>query len=222
MIEFLKKLYGDDYDHCLHPIDRRMKIIDDFGIEGMSTENTRFLINELVRLYAKTYLEVGSFKGSTIISASVFNENVRCISIDNFSEFDGAGTNNSVIQKNIIKANVSNIECYNADYKDAIKDIFSNEPELKIDIYFYDGNHSYENQLNGLNVMLPHLSSKCIIFVDDINWDDVKNANNVWLSENPEFKCHNIFTEANSSKTWWNGFSIIYRGILFDNDQQFI
>jgi hypothetical protein len=99
------------------------------------------------------------------------------------------------------------------DYRDAVKTIFDTNPELKIDVYFYDGNHTYENQLNGLNVLKDHLSESCIILVDDINWDFVNDANNDWLKENPEFKSIKIFTEGNGSNTWWNGFEILYRNI---------
>jgi len=213
MIEILKELFGEDYNNALFPIDRKLKIISDLGIDGMSTENIRYTINEFVRRYAKTYLEIGSYRGSTLISSAIYNNDVRCISIDNFSEFDQNGTNKSTLLNNIQKANVSNIELYDMDYVAGVKHIFDLEPELKIDVYFYDGNHTYDNQLNGLNILTDYMSDSCIIFVDDINCECVDTANDEWLKNNPDFKCIKIFTEGNCSKTWWNGFTIMYRNI---------
>jgi len=214
MIHILKELIGDNYENELYPKDRRMNILSELGINGMSTENIRYIINEYVKRYAKTYLEIGSYHGSTLISASMFNEDVRCIAIDNFSEFDEAGKNKSILLDNIENAKLKNIELHDMDYIEAIKIIFDKEPDLKIDVYFYDGNHSYDNQLKGLNLLIDHMSESCIIFVDDTNWEQVQNANSDWLKNNIEFKCVNIFTEGNCSKTWWNGFTIMYRNVI--------
>jgi len=211
---FLIETVGDNYSLLTNPKDRRMAVVEQLGIKGMSTENVRYVINELVKQYAKTYLEVGSYQGSTVISAALFNPDVRCIAIDNFSEFDEHGVNKSTLLQNIKNAGVSNIELYDNDYEIAIADLFEKEPDLKVDVYFYDGNHTYEHQLNGLNLIKEHLSDKCIVFVDDCNWSHVQKANLDWLSENEGFQIANIFTTGNAP-TWWNGLTIMYRGIEF-------
>jgi predicted O-methyltransferase YrrM len=212
-MNFFKEHFEEDYVNSVSPNDRRMSIINELGINGMNTENIRFAINELVRKYAKTYLEVGSYHGSSLISAAKYNDGVRCIAIDNFSQFDPKGENKQILLNNIQKAEAKNIELLDDDYEMGITNLFKNEPDLKIDAYFYDGEHSYENQLNGLNIIVPHLSEKCIIFVDDTNYGRVTKANNEWLSNNRDFRNINISTPKNGHNTWWNGFTIMYRNL---------
>jgi hypothetical protein len=215
IISILKENW-DDYKKDLCPKDRRMNILLEKGVEGMSTENIRFLFNEIVNKYAHNgvYLEVGMYRGCSLLSAALFNESTRCIGIDNFSQFDKERKNQELLKNNLSKFNnPENIEWYNKDYKEAIKDIFSKEPDLIVDVYFYDGNHSYRDQFDGLKIMLPYLADRCIIIVDDFNWEEVENANANFIKENPFFKSLlKINTEVNGSKDWHNGIEIIGRG----------
>ncbi len=200
-----------------HPKDRRMRIHEEKDIAGMNTENIRFLINEIVKRYAVNgvYLEVGMFQGSSLLSAALYNGKTRCIGIDNFSQFDEDGKNEAVLKQNLSKCgSPSNIEIYNMDYTDGIRHLFGKDPNLKVDIYYYDGQHSYENQKMGLEMMLPYLAKKCIIFVDDINWDRVDRANQDFLKENKDFRSvFKVTTKAVGVSDWWNGFEIITRDV---------
>lgn len=221
----LKKEWNN-YKTDFHPKNRRMKVLKDKKIDGMSSENIRYLINEVVKRSVKngTYLEVGTYRGCSLLSACLFNRSTRCIGIDDFSEFDGTKViknglcidkkdNKKILKKNLQKfRNPKNIEFYEEDYEKAIKKIFSKEPKLKIDCYFYDGEHSYENQLNGLQIVLPHLKKKCIIFIDDVNFKEVEKATQDFMKMYPEFKsAFKIKTYGNYSDDWWNGFQILIR-----------
>jgi len=85
---------------------------------------------------------------------------------------------------------------------------------LKVNVYYYDGDHSYENQIEGLNILLPYLAHKCIILVDDINGEEVEEANKYFVKENPNFKSvFKIRTKGTNSIDWWNGFEVIARGL---------
>jgi len=214
--EILEKNWAN-YGTDLHPRDRRMNILAEKGVDGMSTENVRFLFNEIVRQSARNgaYLEVGMYRGCSLLSAALFNPSTRCIGIDNFSEFGKEGENEGLLNENLRKfRNPKNTEYYDVDYREGIKKIFSNEPNLKINIFFYDAQHSYENQTEGLRMMLPHLAENCIIIVDDFNWKQVERANADFIKENPAFKSiFKIKTESNCSKDWWNGIEVIARGV---------
>lgn len=206
----------NDYKKDLFPKDRRMKVIEDNKIIGLNTENVRFIINEIVRIFAKNgfYFEVGVFQGASFLGAGIFNDLTRCIGIDDFSEFDEYKQNENTFYKNLSKLkNLKNIEFYKGDYKDVIEKIFTKEPNLKIDVYFYDGNHSYKDQIAGLRCILPYLARQCIIIVDDINWDQVRKANDDFLKENPDFvSLFKIKTKGDRSPDWWNGLQIMGRG----------
>lgn len=215
VMEILKKCW-EDFEKDLYPKDRRMQILEKENIGGMNTENIRFLFNEIVKKYAKNgvYLEVGVFKGSSLLSSALFNPATRCIGIDNFSQFNPEGKNQRTLIENISKLDYPKwIEIHNGDYRQVIKDLFSKEPDLKVNVYFYDGEHSYENQLNGLKIILPYLAPKCIIIIDDFNWEQVERANKDFIRENPDFKSiFQIRTESIHSKNWWNGIEILARG----------
>lgn len=213
----IKELVGINWSAVQYdyfPKDRRMRILDEKKIPGMNTENIRFLINELVKRFAKekVYLEVGTYQGSSLLSAALFNPYTRCIGIDNFSQFRNREIQ---LRKNLELFNeCKNIKFYNMDYKAAFKKLFSEDPDLKIAVYFYDGYHSYEEQKDGLDLMLPHLADQCIILVDDINWRQVEMANESFLDRNSDFRSvFKIKTKTNHSEDWWNGFEVIARGI---------
>jgi len=194
-----------------------MSILEEKEVESANSENIRLLINELVKRFAKNgiYLEVGTFMGSSLLSAALFNPSTLCIGVDNFSEFDPRGTNYQKLKENLAKFdNLSNVEFYNQDYKKAITDIFSLASERRVNIYYYDGPHDYTNQLEGLEEILPYLERKCLIVVDDVNYDTANRANNKFIKRHKDFKlAFRIRTKHNGSSGWWNGFAIITRGI---------
>lgn len=213
-IEKILKENWVDYKKDIYPKDRRMKVIKEKNVLGLNTENVRFFINEVVRKIARNgiYLEVGTFQGGSLLSAALFNNSTRCIGIDNFSEID-YGENEKILMENISKFDAKNIYFLKMDGREAIENIFAKEPNLRISVYFYDGNHSYESQLNGLRMVLPFLARECIIIVDDLNWEQVEMSNKAFLKENPNFSSlFKIRTKGDKSEDWWNGIEILGRG----------
>ena len=120
LIEDILKDNWVDYKVDLFPKERRMKVIKERRVDGMSSENIRFLINELVRLFAPkgVYFEVGIYRGCSLLSAALFNPKTRCIGIDDFSQFDNYAIefndrrkNEQVLRKNLRRfGNPKNIE----------------------------------------------------------------------------------------------------------------
>ena len=210
----------NNYKTDLLPKDRRMKILKDNQIKGMSSENIRFFTNEIVKKFARggIYLEVGMYRGCSLLSAALFNPTTRCIGIDNFSSSDPENKNKDILKNNLHKfGNPKNIEYYLMDYKQAIENIFFREPNLKIDVYYYDGSHSYKDQLNGLRIMLPHLSEKCVVLIDDVNRKGPEQANQDFIRKNSDFESvFKVKTKSDNSHqkyNWWNGFEIITRDL---------
>jgi predicted O-methyltransferase YrrM len=202
----------NDIGSDLHPIDRRMDVLAQKKVRGMSTENIRYLINEIVREYVTTgyYLEVGMFHGCSLLSAALFNPGKTCIGIDNFSQFDAEKENRKALKRNLEKfseAEKAEIVTIEGDYKDVL-DKF----EHKIDVYFYDGKHTYYDQLNGLQLALPHLSKKCVIIVDDVNLERTTEANKKFIKDNPDFKSWFKVSPPTRDARWHNGVEVIGRG----------
>jgi cephalosporin hydroxylase len=183
------------------------------GVDGMSSENVRFLINEIVRRYAKVYVEAGIYRGGSLLSAALYNE-VMCIGFDNFSGFNDDGANHQKLNKNLssLKDHYKNsqIIIHEVDYRRIPEFV----RDLKVDVYYYDAAHEYEHQLRGLELMLPFLSERCFLLVDDINWSRVNEATEEFLERHVGFETlFKVFTEDNAQPTWWNGFQVIGRNI---------
>jgi hypothetical protein len=58
------------------------------NLEGMSGSRTRHLYNNLCSIEDCRYLEIGTWKGSTVCSA-MFGNNGNITCIDNWSQFSG-------------------------------------------------------------------------------------------------------------------------------------
>lgn len=210
----ISEYFEVSYKTAEFPKDRRMKVVSENNINGMSSENIRFIMNEICRLYCKDlYVEVGSWEGCSLISSALYNKKAKFIGIDNFSQFEGSLDK---IKANIEKMKMKNVSVVEGDYQKTIPEILTPK---SIDIYFYDGNHSYQDQIKGLDIIKPYLKDKCIIFVDDSSWIEPQKANNDWLEQNKDFEMItltiNDYSMENTcnNKFWWNGLTIFSRGI---------
>ena len=183
-------------------------------MEGMTGLKTRHFYNNLLNIADARYLEIGTWKGSSVCSAMCGNE-AKVICIDNWSEFGGPkseflfafekfkGKNDaSFIESDCFKVNVSLLPKFN--------------------IYMYDGNHDAESHYNALLHFFNCLDDTFIFIVDDWNWksvrdgtiDAIKKLNLKVLYEN-EIKTTNNDTHPEwgspGQKEWHNG---IYVAVL--------
>lgn len=176
--------------------------IDILNIHGYTSERIRHLLNNIGNAFPNTnYLEIGTWKGATLMS-SIYNNSYKNIyAIDNWSEFEGPKDefySNTGGYKNIIKFYEQ--DCFTFDL---------NNIKEPIDIYFYDGNHDQESQYKALTYYNSALSETFILFVDDWEFDKVENGTrdaikdlnytivNEWelMSDEPE-------------GIWWHGFYV--------------
>jgi len=190
------------------------KITNDIiTMEGMSGRKTRHFYNNLLNTVDARYLEIGTWKGSSVCSA-MCNNKATVICIDNWSEFDGPkdeflvnfekfkGENDAVFIEN---------DCYTVD--------ITLLP--KFNIYMYDGNHTNESHYKALSHYYNCLDDVFIFIVDDWNWEDVRDGTNSSI-QNLNLKVlyekeirttldNSVPPEPELSKNWWNG---IYIAIL--------
>jgi len=190
------------------------KITNDIiNMDGMSGTKTRHFYNNLLNTPDARYLEIGTWKGSSVCSAMCSNKaNVICI--DNWSEFGGPksefltnfnkfrGQNNAYFIEN---------DCYKVDV--------STLP--KFNIYMYDGNHTNESHYKALLHYYNCLDDVFIFIVDDWNWKSVRDGTvnsikKLNLSVLYEKEIRLTWDESHTppliaSQTWHNG---IYVAIL--------
>lgn len=137
-------------------------------MEGMSGKKTRHFYNNLLNKDDARYLEIGTWKGSSVCSAMYGNKG-KVVCIDNWSEFGGPKgefLENFNAYKGENDATFIEEDCYKVD--------ISQLP--KFNIYMYDGNHTKESHYNALVHYYSSLDDIFIFIVDDWNWIDVRDG----------------------------------------------
>jgi len=203
MVELIKHV-----EECLKKTNNYNSNITDeiLLIPGMSGKKTRHFYNNLCSMEKARYLEIGCWQGSSICSA-MCNNNMKCVAIDNWSEFGGPKDNFMInFNKFIGKNDATFIE----------KNCWDVEPSTigNFNIYMYDGNHTETSHFQALNHFLTCLDDEFIYLVDDWNVTDVRNGtNNSIKSNNLDILYKKeIFTQAKNGMghnyEWWNGICI--------------
>lgn len=182
-----------------------------------------FLQRALGQYHSGTYLEVGVYRGLTLINVAAANPQAQVFGIDNFSQFDTNGDNERTVRNAMGALKLQNVDLINADFEDALLSLERRLGGRKIDVYFVDGPHDYRSQYLCLEFAKKHLADNAVIVVDDCNYDWVRQANKDWLLTNPEFTlmfeaytgAHPLgMSEADQQqarKSWWDGVNIMVR-----------
>lgn len=204
--------------HCVVSVDNANNNIskltpDILSMDGMSGNKTRHLYNNICSLKNANYLEIGTWKGSSFISA-FYNNDINPIVIDNWAEFNGT--------KNEFISNVNKF-CPNIKFNFIEKDCFKvNDEEIKsiydsVDIYLFDGAHDYESQRKAITYYKHLFSKYVIIIIDDFRsdtpaWANVKkgtydgiNESKLIIHYSEEIITHQ---ESNGRQEYWNGFGL--------------
>jgi predicted O-methyltransferase YrrM len=204
----------------LHPVDRSLESI--LGeIPGMATENKLKLLNCAVAALAddEVYVEVGCYRGASIVGAATGNPHGRIFACDNFSQFDGAAE----ALRRTLDAHTAKDQVTFCDMD--FRDFMHAAPwkPARIGAYFYDGGHSFADQYDGVALALPHLADDALVIVDDTNKREARSANNLIVRAIPGFEpILNLRTPRNHAPTWWNGVQVFrYRRSPTDSAVRF-
>jgi len=179
---------------------------------GFSGFKTRHLYNNICSMDHCRYLEIGTWHGSSSISA-MYGNKLDGVFIDNYSLFDG---NRDIFLKAVEK------------YKGECKYVLLDEDCWKVDLqklgrtfntYLYDGGHTYEDQYNAIKYYYDVLEENCIVMVDDWSWEDVRNGTlDAFHDLGTKIKFrHEIITEQPhynqyGTENYWNGCGIFVIG----------
>jgi len=188
------------------------KISEDIiKMDGMSGTKTRHFYNNLLNMEDVRYLEIGTFKGSSVCSA-MYENKTTVVCMDNWSDFYGPkqefldnfnkykGENNATfIETDCFKLNLS-----------SLSSLFN--------IYMYDGPHSEMDHYNALKYYYSCLDDIFIFIVDDWNWKEIRNGT---LRSIADLKLECLYKreirlttdeahtpEDIAKKTWWNGICV--------------
>lgn len=145
------------------------------NIPGMSGEGTRHFYNNIVNIQDARYLEIGTWKGSSVCSAMYGNKAIiTCI--DNWSEFNGP-KEEFLINFNKFKGENIAIFIENDCFKIDVSEIG------KYNIFMYDGSHDYDSHYKALGHFYNCLDEIFIYIIDDWNWDTVSISVNKSITD---------------------------------------
>jgi tRNA G46 methylase TrmB len=193
------------------------------GFSGEKLTGTLQRFSKLLLNKDTCYLEVGVYRGLTLLSvAKEIGEN-KAFGVDNFAFFDKDGKNFGIVKERIAKLNLTNVEVINKDYEDALENLKNELGGRKVGVFFVDGPHDYRSQLMCLLLIKPFLADNAVILVDDSNYQHVRQANRDFLISHPEYKLfyesytnhHPLNAHGNEriafEKGWWNGINILVK-----------
>ena len=185
------------------------KITNDIiEMDGMSGTKTRHFYNNLLNFQDARYLEIGTWKGSSVCSAMCGNKGT-IVCIDNWCQFGGPKNEfllNFYKHKGDNDATFIENDCYKIDVTKL----------PKFNIYMYDGEHSSESHYKALSHYYDCLDDIFIFIVDDWNWKDVRDGTlssiqklNLKVLYEKEIRL--TLDNSTTMGDWWNG---IYVAIL--------
>jgi hypothetical protein len=203
---------------------RSGRLVDVPGLDGFSGDRLIGCLQRLATLNevaGTCYVEVGVFRGLTLVSVGRAAAGVAVYGIDNFSQFDRRGENKGVVLGHAAAHRLANLHLIDADFEAALTDLPEHIGGSRVGTYFVDGPHDYRSQLMCLEMMKPHLAPGAVIVVDDSNYLHVRQANRDFLVLNPDYRlifeaytpCHPhnmseaLLREARAG--WWNGVNVI-------------
>lgn len=169
-------------------------------LKGMSSPRIWHLLNSLVQ---GPYLEIGVWKGSTLIAA-LHGKDVQATAIDNFSQFGGP---KAEFVKSTFEAGVK----YRFIDGDCFDSKVIEQVPSGIQYYFYDGGHTELDQYNALVKYIDKMADEFVYIVDDWNENSVQQGTLRAIDEIGVFiqEFHELKTSGNAHKeTWWNGIAI--------------
>ncbi len=144
-------------------------------MEGGSGRKYRYLINSLVEAMPDPrYLEIGSFKGSTLCSA-IFGNAAKATCIDHWKQFaaeiEGGGRPD--FDRNVARAINDNVKLsvVENDFRAVDYGAFG-----KFNLYCFDGPHEEQDQYDGVVLAQPALDDTYTLMVDDWNLARVRRG----------------------------------------------
>lgn len=185
-----------------HPLDRRLASVVE-RLDGLTCENNLALLNLAARCLGdgEQYVEVGVYRGSSLIGAMLDNDDRSFVGIDSFALRGGSLAQ---LEENIASFGL-------APPRVLVGDVFELAAAgaldgLRVGVWYYDAIHSYEAQLEGLRVAEPYLVPGALLIVDDTDWVQVERALDDYLAEQPRARRFlSIDGKDRGAPQWWEG-----------------
>jgi hypothetical protein len=152
------------------------------------------------------YVNVGVWNGFSFLAGLEGNPTKRCIGVDDFSEFHGP---REAFLERFGRHRAAAHEFHETGYERYFHAVHRGP----IGVYFYDGAHSYAEQLAGLQAAEPFFTERCLVIVDDTNWTDPRQATLDFVRQS-RYRYQLVAdrpTVAIKHPTFWNGLMMLRR-----------
>ena len=194
-----------DFPRSELPLDSRFAEIVE-QVPGLTKPNNLALLHLAASHLAagESYVEVGSFGGTSLIAAMLDN-NGDFVAIDDLSMRDAsrAQLETNVARFGLTGAKIIEGDAFEILRSDALKD-------RSVGVYYYDAAHTYEQQLDGLRLAEPHLATEALLIVDDTDWDFVGRAVADYLQMQPKAESLvEIGGKDTGAPAWWEGVHVL-------------
>ena len=187
-----------------------------FDISGLSSNRVRHLLNSLCSNEGIKYLEIGSYLGSTFCAAIEGNE-LEAYAVDNWATDNlQPAENETEIERASYQDFKENAKRYKGDSKVRIinadcKNLVPEDLNSKVNLVFYDGDHSYDGQLESLQIIKDLVEDTFILILDDANFAGVVESAEQFVRQN-NFSIlfeQKLLNAIESDRMWWNGLHIL-------------
>lgn len=185
-------------------------------VEGLSSPAVCNFLNRLVARMDpdESYLEVGTWRGLTLLSAAHGNFGRTCVGCDKF-RFCGRYTGWGFAAKRALGRNIARYRQAGANvvfhHMSAARLFAERLPPARVGVYFYDGDHSAEGTAHGIVAAAPFLAERAIVLVDDWNDPVIRAATDAGLARAALDVLWSRQLEGDHSpRGWWNGLGVFY------------
>lgn len=192
-------------------IARQSKLTPDaLRVPMLGSLQIRHLLNNLGGL-ASHYLEHGVHKGGSFCSTIFQNQLLTATAVDSF---ESDLTNKVDPAQPIFIENVDKFLHPGTTFKLIKSDSFAVKPEQienKIDLYYFDGDHSYESQRKALTHFKDSMDEEFMFCVDDFMLDEVRNGTWDGIREagyEVLYERELVTNHEYDNESWWRGFAV--------------
>ncbi len=164
------------------------KVVKDLAKAHLKPARIAQIIHQIVLKYKyKNIIELGTSLGITAsYIASAIKENYQ-FEETNFTTIEGIQDVRKVALKQFDELTLSNyVNSFEGNFNEKLDVVLNNYES--IDVFFVDGNHTYEATMDYFNKALPKAHNDSVFIFDDIYWsqgmtkawEEIKQNNNVY------------------------------------------
>ena len=182
------------------------------AVDGMSTAHALTVLQEAVAALedGEVYLEVGTYRGRSLVGALLANPTALGFGIENFGEFGGAAEDGARELR-------TNLELFGVAERAVVLrgDAFRLLPGLHlpgpVGVYLYDGVHSAFGQYVGLGLAEHLLADQAVVIVDDASWPQVARATDAYVARHPGYTLLASYAARQQEDPLWCNGMRVYR-----------